>query len=75
MGYRERGITEFTVSDLSQSLVSRGDIARMAGVRPDTVRVWIRRDLGFPAAVVRTSGGRLWLRSEVERWLRETGRM
>ena len=65
----------FTVSDLANILVARGDIARMAGVRPDTVRVWVHRHVNFPAPVARTSGGSLWLRSDIERWLRATGRI
>ena len=61
---------------LGGKLLRRRDIAKIAGVRPETVQEWIDGNLGFPAPVGRVHpDGTLWLRSEVERWLRETGRI
>lgn len=54
-------------------LVAVGDIAELAGVKPGTPDQWSRRYPGFPRGW-RTSGGMVWLRSEVKAWLRETGR-
>lgn len=55
-------------------LVATGDIARLAGVDRATVGQWQHRDL-LPAPVATTSGGKVWLRSDIETWLRATGRV
>lgn len=55
-------------------LVATGDIARMASVDRATVGQWQHRDL-LPAPVATTSGGKVWLRSDIEAWLRKTGRV
>lgn len=55
-------------------LVATGDIARLAGVDRATVGQWQHREL-LPAPVATTSGGKVWLRSDIESWLRKTGRL
>jgi hypothetical protein len=55
-------------------LVATGDIANMAGVTVDAVAQWVRRHPDFPAAVAVTSGGKIWLRADVMKWLEKTGR-
>lgn len=55
-------------------LVATGDIARMAGVDRATVGQWQHRNL-LPDPVAVTSGGKIWLRSDIESWLRKTGRI
>lgn len=54
-------------------LVAIGDIARMAGVAPATASQWWQRRL-LPEPVATTSDGRVWLRRDIESWLRATGR-
>lgn len=49
-------------------LVATGDIAVMFGVATPTVCCWKTRYADFPAAVHQTSGGPLYLRSEVTSW-------
>ncbi len=55
-------------------LVARGDIAQMAGVTSDAAGQWEKRGL-LPEPIARTSGGRIWLRRDIEHWLRATGRI
>lgn len=57
-------------------LVAVGDICRMFDppLSPSTPDQWYRRHPNFPRAWD-TSGGHVWLRSEVEEWLRATGRL
>jgi hypothetical protein len=57
------------------ALVSSGDVAQIAGVEPNTVRQWERRYEDFPTPAARTAGGNIYWRVEVERWLRQTGRL
>lgn len=59
---------------MKEHLVSTGDIARLAGVTVDAVAQWVKRGI-FPEPLAKTSGGRIWEREVVERWLIETGRM
>ena len=60
-------------------LVSRGDIAKAAGVSVDTVTSWITRHPksrpDFPIPAARTAGGDIWWWVEVRDWLRKTGRL
>lgn len=62
---------------LSQSgaLVSRGDIAHIAGVDAETVSQWVRRHGDFPTPAARTAGGDIYWRAQIEDWLRATGRL
>jgi predicted DNA-binding transcriptional regulator AlpA len=39
-----------------------------------TVGQWQHREL-LPAPIATTSGGKVWLRSDIENWLRKTGRV
>ena len=57
------------------SLVSRGDIARIAGVDAETVNQWARRHKDFPRPVARTAGGDIYWRAQIESWLSSTGRL
>ena len=56
-------------------LVAVGDVASLAGVAPETVNQWVRRHPTLRALGYRTSGGWVWVRTEVEEWLRRTGRL
>jgi hypothetical protein len=55
-------------------LVALGDIAKMAGANLETAKKWADRGL-LPEPVAHTSGGRIWFRSDIEAWLRATGRL
>lgn len=55
-------------------LVGVTEIAKKVGVRLSAVSNWTVRHLDFPEPVVELSFGKLWLWSDVERWLDETGR-
>lgn len=50
------------------------DIARRAGVRPDTVKKWIDRHTDFPAPTGTAARGRLFHWPAVHKWLVSTGR-
>jgi hypothetical protein len=63
------------VADLATALVARGDIAAIGDVTPDAVEQWRRRYPAFPRPVAHTSAGDVWLRTQIETWLRETGRL
>ncbi|PZG06283.1 hypothetical protein C1I95_32135 [Micromonospora craterilacus] len=50
------------------------DIAKRAGVKPDTVKKWIARHPDFPAPAGSAARGRLWDWPEVYAWIRDTKR-
>lgn len=54
--------------------VSAMEIARLAGVKPDTVRGWTRRYPDFPSPLNRGQGRHLYNRARVLAWLEKTGR-
>lgn len=54
--------------------ISASEIARLAGVKPDTVRSWARRYPDFPPPLENGSDKRLYRRHDVLAWLEETGR-
>lgn len=56
-------------------LVTRGDIATKARVAPITINQWVYRFKDFPKPCLRTTNGGIWWWCEVEKWLRNTGRM
>lgn len=56
-------------------LLAAGDIAQLAGVTTDAVHQWAKRYPEFRGLAVATSTGLIWRRDDVERWLRETGRL
>ena len=56
-------------------LVATGDIAKLAGVGVNAVAQWSRRHPDFPAPVAETSGGKIWQREDIVRWLKDTGRL
>ncbi len=55
-------------------LVTPSEIAERAGVTAAAVSNWSARDVTFPSPVKDTSRCRIWLWSEVQLWLRVTGR-
>ena len=57
-------------------LLSLADIAALTGRPLVTVRTWTHRHTAFPAPWREGRSGEphLYLRTDVERWLRETGR-
>lgn len=59
-----------------RDLVDATDIAEMAGVsHPNVVHTWHARHRDFPEPVVRREKLYLWVRADVEAWLRATGRL
>ena len=59
-------------------LVDAADVAEIIGVKHATsVTLYRRRYDDFPEPVWASRGGRcqVWLRSDVERWCRSTGRL
>lgn len=55
-------------------LVGIGEIAELAGVKPDTVRAWRKRKV-LPEPLQVVSGSPVWLLGDITRWLTETGRL
>ena len=56
-------------------LIDSAEVAEIIGLtNPDGVSVYRRRHADFPVPVVDKARCVLWLRSDVERWARETGR-
>ena len=53
--------------------MGRHEISRLLDVLPQTVSVWQSRGI-FPEPDVRTRRQRLWYRSTVEQWARDTDR-
>ena len=49
-------------------IVGASDIARMFGVKPQTVRAWMLRP-EFPPPIAKPSGGAIWDVNEVEKWV------
>ncbi len=68
-----RSSTEKIFDQLKAELIGQNEIAELAGVALVTVRKWRQRH-EFPAPVSRLAIGPVWLRSDVEAWLEETGR-
>ena len=68
-----RSSTEKIFDQLKAELIGQNEIAELAGVALTTVRKW-RHRYEFPAPVSRLAIGPVWLRSDVEDWLEETGR-
>ena len=56
-------------------IMSIGDIAKLAGVTRSAVAQWERRYADFPTPYAATTGGRLWLLEDIEKWLVKTGRL
>lgn len=57
------------------ALTAAADIAILAGVSVNAVHQWAKRHPAFRALAEQTSAGLIWHRSDVERWLRLTGRL
>jgi len=53
-----------------EDALSIGEIAKLYGVARMSAHRYTRRD-DFPEPLAVTSGGRVWLRRDVERWGRE----
>ena len=54
-------------------LVGPVEISAWLGVRPNTVHVWVARQL-MPAPWATVSGTRIWVWADVEEWATATGR-
>ena len=62
-----------TVAGMAHHLVGAAEIADMLGVSRQ--RVWqLAGEPGFPAPEVELASGRVWKRSAIEKWARDTGR-
>lgn len=59
---------------MTSDLVGIAEIAARARVTKDAVQQWRRRDLGFPVPEVTLAATPVWVWSDVERWLLDTGR-
>ena len=59
---------------MSDTVVGVAEIAKHAGVKPDTVQQWRIRNLGFPAPLRVLAMGPVWKLSVIEAWLERTGR-
>jgi predicted DNA-binding transcriptional regulator AlpA len=58
-------------------ITDAGGVAEMIGLaHRQSVRVYLRRYADFPAPVLELSGGRclMWLRSDIEKWMRSRTR-
>ena len=53
------------------ALVGSTEIAELAGVDPRLVATWIGRYDDFPTPIVELALGRIYLKAEVEAWLRQ----
>lgn len=56
----------------SRTFVTPGDVAAYTGVSPDRVEEW-RKDRSFPLPVMERNPGPLYVREDVELWLKEQG--
>lgn len=54
-------------------LVGQYEIAEMVGEKSSTVGVWMTRGL-LPEPVAKLACGRVWLRSDVEAWIKQRRR-
>jgi predicted DNA-binding transcriptional regulator AlpA len=55
-------------------LVGVAEIAEMLGVTRQRVHQLMQLE-GFPEPTAELSAGRIWLRTDVEKWARRTGRL
>jgi len=60
-------------TSVNQEVLGRHEIGRLLDVLPQTVTVWQSRGI-FPEPDVTTRRQKLWYRSTVEKWARETNR-
>lgn len=56
-------------------LVGVTEVREMLGVSRQRVHQLLRDDPTFPEPVAQLSAGRIWLRTDVERWARAGGRL
>lgn len=59
--------SEFDVEPIE--LVTSGEVARFAGVQPQTVQAWTERHASFPAPVRTFGTTRVWRWGDVAEWL------
>ncbi|MGQ0670851.1 MAG: helix-turn-helix transcriptional regulator [Actinomycetota bacterium] len=59
----------------ARDLITQAEIARIAGVSRQAVNNWTKTRRDFPRSAARGSGGRLWERQDVLRWLSEAKRV
>lgn len=60
---------------LMPELLAAGEIAALLGVSRQRVYQLIEEDPTFPKPVEELSIGRIWRRTDVERWARKAGRL
>lgn len=56
--------------DLDGGLVGAAEVAMMTGVPSGTIYSWVRRDK-LPEPHARLACGPIWLKAEIEQWLKE----
>lgn len=71
--YRSGVATKRTVDP--DDLVGAAEIAQRLGTHKQTVHLWRRRNLGFPAPIAELERALIFDWTEVEAWARETGRL
>lgn len=64
-----------TTGEDGRTLLTPGEIARIAGVGPSAVSNWRKRSEDFPQPVARTGHVELFDLTEVLTWLRDTGKV
>jgi len=61
--------------DLNDLVTAKDIAAHLGFAGPQVVHNWVKREVGFPEPVFVVGLIRLWLWSEVEPWLKETGKI
>jgi predicted DNA-binding transcriptional regulator AlpA len=72
MGYHQGMVPTSTLVDME--LVGIAEVAEMLKVSKQRADQ-LARQTGFPAPVATLTGGRVWEKSDVKAWMRETGRL
>ena len=60
---------------MALELVGVAEIAEMFGVSRQRVNRLVQTHPEFPKPVAELSAGRVWLKRDVEKWARDTGRV
>ena len=55
--------------------MTASDVAKLLEISRQRVHQIMEKDLTFPAPAATLSVGRVWERSDIEKWARETGRI
>jgi hypothetical protein len=64
-----------TAGGTNTGLLTAGDVGKLAGVPSNTVQKWSQRYPDFPKPKDKTTGGALYSKTAVMKWLRSTGRL